>query len=310
MTLLKLTHLVEPIYTGFLHTTRPYDVPANADVADLTHDQDGLVNYTHPARNVQDPYLSAYSAKGLPMDVALGKIDSIDVMGSNHEATVPLWYRLLNCGFRIPASAGTDCFLNRIPSGLPGADRVYVRVDGAFTYEAWITGLKAGRTFVTDGPMLELDVDGHGPGAVLRVASGASVRVRGQVTAQYPLDNVQVVRDGKVVAEAKAVGDRLSAQVEQLVMIERSGWVALRASGPAHPDQPGSSVFGHTSAVYIEVMGRPADAREDATYFVAWVDRLAALIRQRDRVPARSRAHVESQLAAARAVYEKMLAKP
>ena len=91
------------------------------------------------------------------MDAALGKVDSIDVMGSNHAAALPLWYRLLNCGFRIPASAGTDCFLNRIPSRLPGADRVYVHIDGAFTYEKWIEGLKAGRTFVTNGPMLEFE---------------------------------------------------------------------------------------------------------------------------------------------------------
>jgi hypothetical protein len=62
-----------------------------------------------------DPYHGPYTAKELPVDVALGKVDSIDVMGSNHEANLPLWYRLLNCGFRIPASAGTDCFLNRIP---------------------------------------------------------------------------------------------------------------------------------------------------------------------------------------------------
>jgi len=310
MTLLQLKHLVEPIDTGFPHTTQPYDVPTNADVADLTHDEDGLVNYTHPARNVSDPYLSAYAAKGLPMDVALGKVDSIDVMGANHEATAPLWYRLLNCGFRIPASAGTDCFLNRIPSRLPGADRVYVRVERAFTYEGWVEGLKAGRTFVTNGPMLEFNADGHTPGETARVSSGASLRVRGRATSQYPLDSVQVIRDGKVVAEAKAAGDRLSAEVEQLVTVERSGWVALRASGPSHADQPDSSVFGHTSPVYIEVPGRPVDAREDAAYFIAWVDRLAAQIRQRDRVPARSREHVESQLAAARTVYEKMLAKP
>ena len=178
MTLLNLKHLVEPIDTGFLHTTQPLDVPTNADVADLTHDEGGLVNYTHPAQNLNDPYLGAYSAKALPMDVALGKIDSVDVMGTNHEATLPLWYRLLNCGFRIPASAGTDCFLNRIPSRLPGSDRVYVKVDGAFTYEEWIEGLKAGRTFVTNGPMLEFTADGHAPGEPVQVGAGAGLRVR------------------------------------------------------------------------------------------------------------------------------------
>src|SRR4051794_433033 len=114
------------------------------------------------------------------MDVALGKIDSVDVMGTNNEAALPLWYRLPNCGFRIPASAGTDCFLNRIPSRLPSSDRAYVKVDGAFTYEEWIKGLKAGRTFVTNGPMLELTADGHAPGEPVHVGAGAGLRVRGR----------------------------------------------------------------------------------------------------------------------------------
>jgi hypothetical protein len=311
MTLLNLKHLVEPIDTGFLHTTHPDDVPTNADVADLTHDEGGHANYTHPAQNVNDPYLGAYTAKALPMDVALGKVDSVDVMGSNHEANLPLWYRLLNCGFRIPASAGTDCFLNRIPSRLPGSDRAYVKVEGAFSYEEWIKGLKAGRTFVTNGPMLGFTADGHDPGATIQVGAGAGVRVRGRVTSQYPLDRIEVIHNGRVVVEAKASGDRLSAEVEHVVNFERSGWVAARASGPFHRDQPNNgSVFGHTSAVYVEVAGRPADAREDAVYFLAWIDRLAGDIRRRDRVPSRSRAHVESQLAAARAVYQKMLATP
>jgi hypothetical protein len=310
MTLLKLTHLVEPIDTGFLHTTYPYDVPTNADVADLTHDENGLVNYTHPARDVRDPYLGAYTAKALPMDVALGKVDSMDVMGSSHEATVPLWYRLLNCGFRIPASAGTDCFLNRIPSRLPGSDRAYVRVDGAFTYEGWVAGLRAGRSFVTNGPMFEFDADGHGPGETVRAGHGTSLRVRGRVTSQYPLDRAEIVRNGKVVAETRASGDRRSIELEQLVTFERSGWVALRASGPPHRDGPGPSMFGHASAVYVDVAGRPVDSHEDAAYFVAWVDRLAAQVRQRDRVPSRTRQHVEAQLTSARVVYEKMLAKP
>ena len=91
----------------------------NADTADRTHRQGGLVNYTHAAYEPKDPYLGAYTAKGLPVDVALGKIDTMD-LNNGYVAAVPLWYRLLNCGFRLPPSAGTDCFLNRVMSRLPG----------------------------------------------------------------------------------------------------------------------------------------------------------------------------------------------
>lgn len=306
MTLLNLKHIVEPIYTGFQNTSQPWDAPSNSDVADLTHDQNGLVNYTHPAQNVPDPYITAYSAKAMPMDVALGKIDSLDAMGANHEATVPLWYRLLNCGFRLPASAGTDCFLNRIPSRLPGSDRVYVRVEGAFSYERWIENLKAGRTFVTSGPMLELSAEGHSLGDLVRVPDGGTLRVSGKASSQFPLDRLELVRNGRVIAEAKSTGDRLSIAVEQAIPVDQSGWIALRVYGLPHRDQPGGPVFAHTSPIYLQVPGKPLDSREDAAYFLTWIDRLSADLRRRDRVPARSRAHVESQLAAAREVYEKL----
>jgi TolB protein len=309
-TLVNLKSLVEPIYTGFRGTTRPWDAPSNADVADLTRDEGGLFNYAHPVQSLDDPYVGAYTAKALPMDVALGKVDSMDVMGTNYVANLPVWYRLMNCGFRIPASAGTDCFLNRIASRLPGADRVYVRIDGSFSYEKWIEGLKAGRTFVTNGPILELDAEGVGPGETSRVLPGGRLRIRGRATSQYPLERLELIRDGRVVAEAKASGDRLSVVIETALPVERSGWVALRASGPPHPDQPDGSVFAHTGAIRIEVPGRPVDARDDAAYFLAWIDRLAADVRARDRIPPRVRPHVEAQIAKARAVFETMRRTP
>jgi hypothetical protein len=308
MTLLNLEHLVEPIYTGFLHTSQPWDAPSNADVADLTHDQDGLVNYTHPAQPVEDPYAGPYSAKAMPMDVALGKIDSMDVMGSNHEANLPVWYHMLNCGLRIPASAGTDCFLNRIPSRLPGSDRAYVRIEGEFSYKRWIEGLKAGRTFVTNGPMLELTVNGQPLGTTVRAEPGSSLDIKGRASAAYPLDHIELIQSGSVaaVARAEARGKSLTIALDASLPVERSGWVALRAFGPPHPDAPRGPAFAHTSANFIEVPGKPADARADAAYFLAWLDRLAADIHHRDRIPSRSRPHIEAQLAEARKFYEKL----
>ena len=307
MTLLNLKQLVEPIFTGFAQTTHPHDHPTNADVADLTHDQDAHVNYTHPAHNVQDPYLSAYSAKALPLDVALGKVDSIDVMGLNHVATMPLWYRLLNCGFRVPASAGTDCFLNRVRSRLPGQDRVYVRVEGGFSYERWIENLKAGRTFVTNGPMLDFTVNGKLAGDVVAPDNKGNVRVRGRAVSQYPLNRVEIIYNGEVIANAELDDPSLEVEIDRSLPIPRSGWIALRAGGPNHADQPAGTVFSHTSAVYVEVPGKPINAREHAEYFINWIERLRTDVRRRNRIPSRHQVHVESQIAAAREVFNKLL---
>ena len=146
MTLIDLKHLVEPIFTGFKDTTNPWDVPTNADIAERTHHQHGAVSYTHPANNPESPYDGAYSAKGLPVDAALGRIDTLDVMGFGYEASLRLWYRLLNCGFRLPAAAGTDCFLNRINSYPPGWGRAYVQLTNGLAYKGWVEGQRAGRS--------------------------------------------------------------------------------------------------------------------------------------------------------------------
>jgi hypothetical protein len=306
MTLVSLSQLVEPIFTGFKDTTNPWDIPTNSDIADRTHLQKGLVNYTHSAQNPDDPYAGAYTAKGIPVDVALGKIDTID-LNASYAGTVPLWYRLLNCGFHLPASAGTDCFLNRIRSQLPGASRVYVKIDGDFSYSAWIANLRAGRSFVTNGPMLEIAVESQGPGNTVRLAAPREVKVVGRASSQFPLDQTEVVFNGKVIANAMLASDKLSAKFETSVNIPRSGWISLRARGPGHPDHTGGTLEAHTSPVYVEVAGKPAASREDAEYFLKWIERLSLFLRLRDRVPgAELKQHVESQLEAARAAYLKI----
>jgi hypothetical protein len=294
LTLVNLKQLVEPIFTGFLDTTNPWDVPTNSDAMDHTHLQGGHVNYTHPAANVADPYFSAYSGKSLPVDVALGKVDSVDI-NQNYDATVPFWHRLLNCGFRIPASGGTDCFLNRIQSGLPGSSRAYVKVDGDFSYEGWIRGLKAGRTFVTNGPMLDFEA-----GRTIQGPLNGSVRAA--ATSQVPIDRFELVVNGKVVSSGTIAADRLSATIDQPLILEMSGWYGVRVYAGRQQ--------AHSSPVYVEVPGAPAGSKADAEYFLAWIDRLEAQLKKRDRVPSEELTkHVADQLNAARAVYRAIAAR-
>lgn len=305
LTLLNLKRLVEPIFTGFFNTTHPHDYPTNAVIADHVHDQGGHVNYTHPAQNVRDPYLSAYSAKALPVDAALGKVDSIDVLGSHHEANLPLWYRLLNCGFRLSASAGTDCFLNRIPGRLPGEDRVYVKVEGTFDYPRWIRALRAGRTFVTNGPMLEFSVEDQLPGGIVQLEQPGEIRIQGRVVSQYLLDRMEIVYNARSVFSVPLEGG-LRASFETRLPALHTGWVALRASGPPHPDQPRGTLFAHSGPVYLQIRGNPVKAREDAAYFLHWIDRLEQDLQARQRVPSRHRGEVEEQLSRARAVFRSL----
>ncbi len=196
-TILYWQQVVEPVFTGFKDTTNPYDIPSMSEIAWKTHRQGGLVNYTHPASLMDDLYRGAYSAKGLPVFAALGKIDTMDVMGSGDRPSTALYHRLLNCGIRLAASAGTDCFLNRIRSWLPGGERAYVKISGPLTYERWIAGLRAGKSFVTNGPMLDLTVNDKSIGEALNVFTRGEghveLKVRASVSSQFLLDRVEVL---------------------------------------------------------------------------------------------------------------------
>lgn len=307
MTLVNLTRVVEPVFTGFKDTTNPWDIPTNSDIADKTRLQKGLVNYTHGAQNPGDPYAGAYTGKGIPVDVALGKIDTLD-LNASYAGTVPLWYRLLNCGFRLSPSAGTDCFLNRIRSRLPGADRVYVKIDGPFDYGAWIDGLRAGRSFVSSGPMLELTVDDRLPGDTLRLSSPREVRIVARATSQFPLNRVEVIYNGRVAASGKTDRNNgLDVPIDTGVSVPRSGWISLRAIGNTHPDHSGGPLEAHMAPVYIDVAGKPTVSREDAEYFLQWIDRISLALRLRDRVPSPElKRHVTAQLEAARDIYARI----
>lgn len=305
LTLGSLSQLVEPIFTGFKDTTNPWDVPTNADIADQTRAQQGMVSYTHPAANPDSPYDSAYSAKGLPVDAALGRIDTLDVMGFGYAASLRLWYRLLNCGFRIPAAAGTDVFLNRITSYPPGWGRCYVKVTNDLTYASWMSGQKAGRSFVTTGPMLEWSADGREPGDSLRFDAPRKVRVRVRAVSQFALKSLELIFNGDVISTNAARQSERELVLDQEVKLDRGGWISVRCASANSSFPGGQTLTAHGNPIYVEMPRSPPDSRPDAEYFLAWIDRLDADLKKRGRTPGRLD-HVKMQLEAARAVYRRL----
>ncbi|PYI83337.1 MAG: hypothetical protein DME26_15120, partial [Verrucomicrobia bacterium] len=277
----------------------------NADIAEQTRAQRGSVSYTHPAASIDAPYDGAYAARGWPVDAALGRIDTADVMGPGYAASVRLWYRLLNCGFRFPATAGTDVFLNRVLSYPPGWGRAYVRLTNGLNYTDWIHGQQAGRTFVTTGPMLEFSAESREAGDTLRFDEPRSVRVQARAWSQYSLANLEVVVNGQAVLTNKPGGNPREITLDADVKLERTGWLAVRCTGAQSSNQSGQNLDAHSSPIYIEIAGHPLEARADAEYFLKWIDRLDADVTKRNRVPAGLRA-VKMQLDAAREVYRKL----
>ncbi|HEX5478746.1 MAG TPA: CehA/McbA family metallohydrolase [Dehalococcoidia bacterium] len=304
MCLVGIPSLVEPVFTGVPFSTHDHDWPPNAAIASSAREIDGTVTYAHPLlygggldldrvfgepRNVE--------AKELPVDAALGRIDAVDILsypGSN-AAVTELWYRLLNCGLKLAATAGTDAFMNvvdstellafdtRAFSNPPGGQRAFVRIEGEFTGESWCAGVRRGETFVTNGPMIDFNVDGARIGSELRVERGATVRIEASAGSWLPMQRLEIVTNGEVVASAEATYEGRFAHVEHELRIDESCWIAARVVGDAHELVMDESLYAHTSPIYVLAHGAPIARPDDAAYFVAWIDRLIETVRAHGR---------------------------
>lgn len=62
-----------------------------------------------------------------------------------------LYYRMLNCGVRLPLIGGTDKMSAARPVG--SVARTYAKVD-AWSHDGLMTAIANGNTFVTNGPLL------------------------------------------------------------------------------------------------------------------------------------------------------------
>lgn len=278
-------HLVLPGYAAYANTATASLSPTNADVADQGHAQGGLAGYVHPFDSDPDPSDTAHPLTAeFPVDVALGKVDYYEALGfvDDPMATARAWYRILNCGFRIPAGAGTDAMANFASlRGPVGMNRVYVHSGTQLDYHRFLDSLKAGRSFATNGPLLEFAIGGRGAGQVLSLPAGAhEVIARISLRSNVAIDHLEIIGNGEVVREIPLTGARTSARLTVELPVRRSGWYLLRARGdralyPVLDLYP----YATTSPVYVTVGGQPIRSAADAEYFARWVDRLVEGVR-------------------------------
>lgn len=264
-------HLLLPDYTAYPHTAAASPFPDNATVADWAHAQGALVGYVHPFDEVPDPTKEAKWTHALPIDLALGKVGYLEIVGfSDHRATAEVWYRLLNLGFRLPAAGGTDAMANHASlRGPVGLNRTFADTGGRTDADAFLGALKAGRTLATNAPLLGLSVEGAGPGGT--VPGGHPVAVKVWLRSFVPVTHLELVANGTVVHRFPLKdGTRFDGEV---TLPAAPGWMVLRAwSATPHPLLQDLYPYGTTSPVYLS--GTAPKDPASARYFLGWIDKV------------------------------------
>jgi hypothetical protein len=242
--------MLRPLSIGEVYANSPDAWPYPHVLFQRGHELGATVGYAHFDGN--QPHSS------LLMDLALGSIDFIEVFqfGILQDER---WYELLNAGLRVTGIAGSDFPVplnNRKPwpRSIPllGPERTMVKAaPGRSAYESWAAGVRAGRASITNGPLVELTVNGQEPGAVLDapVAEG-----RARVVFHRPIEKLEIIANGRVVAARAGDGAATELTLPFRVETPDSTWIAARVSSPKIENEP--DIRAHTNPVYVLRGGR------------------------------------------------------
>jgi hypothetical protein len=287
----------------------PYDYPLNTMAAMEARKQGGFVSYVHPIGGLMnDVFDTALGAKEAPVTAALGAMDAIDVLPYG-EAAYEMWYRLLNCGFKVLPGAGTDVFTNwRGINNIPGGSRQYVEVGAAMSWDRWLARYREGRVFVTNGPLVSFSINGQQPGSEIRVPAGQpwSARLTAEFSAQVPLEAVEIIQNGKVIERREG-----TLRVEKDITVDRSSWFAVRARGKPARGIVGGVPRAHSNAIFVRVGDRGVLVREDVELMIRWIERFWNILEERNNLgPGENRARARKMVDEALAHYRGKLTGP
>jgi len=225
----------------------------NFDSQALIHALGGLVAYTHPCRwgwgtwggkgiyPVEVGKFISNLAEELPYDTVVGPTyDAMDILmqswdRENYREAQELWFLLLNKGYRMPGTASTDASFDSSGHALPGIVRVYTRIEGPPSIAAIARAMKAGRNFVTSGPLLLLDIGGHPAGDVVHISQPSDFRVRLEAwpsgAVGEHLTKVELIRNGEIVRVFPVSNGKREFTSELSIHEKGTAWYIARCFG-------------------------------------------------------------------------------
>ena len=188
-----------------------------------------------------------------------------------------IYYRLLDCGLRIPPSAGSASGVLPNPVGY---NRVYVYCGDELTYEKWFEGLRAGQVVVTNGPLLRPHVNGKLPGHVFYAEEGETVELETTLSLSLrdKVEYLEIIKNGKVAKEFRLADYAKSGGRLPKLRFDHSGWMLVRAI----TNNQETFRFASTGPYYVQIGQQPRISRMAAKFFNDWVEERARRLKLDD----------------------------
>lgn len=218
-----------------------------------------------------------------------------------------IYWQLLNCGLRMAPLGGSGSQLTKHPVGY---SRTYVHSPASLdtspagtpiTSEDWWAGALAGRSTVTNGPLLRPRFGGELPGHVFQARTGEALEFQMELNlaTRDPVDYLEVIHNGTIVYNARLDEFAKAGGMIPKLRIEESGWVLVRVV-TAHTDHWRAAV---SAPWYIEFDGKPRIERAAVQFFQDWLSEREATL---GKLPANERAAHAPYIRAAREYWQSL----
>jgi len=222
-------------------------------------------------------------AQAIYSDFVQKNIDAVELLQFGIYRGIELadWYRMLNIGYRFPCTGASDYPACR----KLGDCQTYVYSKEQPSFAVWLQGMAEGRSFVTTGPMLLLEVDGERPGSIIHKTGAGPhrLRVRVQTTCEVaPIQHIQLIVNGNIVHEKTLLPSEAQGRWtvwEHSLELTQSSWIAARAFGQAPSGAPDAEA--HTNPVYVYLDGKAPYDRNALDQLVGRIDHQMYMHRKR-----------------------------
>ncbi|MBI3469700.1 MAG: CehA/McbA family metallohydrolase, partial [Planctomycetes bacterium] len=250
--LLGIKELVQPVSIGYGISRKHPDAPVIRAGIDTAHEQGGTAIWCHNNWGFED----------VP-NWLTGKLDAQNIFdGGSHGNYADSFYHYLNAGLRVPFSTGTDWFIYDFA-------RAYAHVEGELTPESWLAALRAGRTFISNGPLLEFRVNASEPGDTVGLEQAGELSIIASARGRLAFGQLELIRNGRVVetAGAQVRDGHYEATLNLKLPVSESCWLAARITTTGK-NEYGQPLFAHTSPVYVTLNGRAVRLDRDIQFLL------------------------------------------
>jgi hypothetical protein len=287
-------------------------------------DQSAIPNPKAAIQIARTPY-----AWNLPVWLASGKLDAIELINNHslrddtldHEKdgrprdrslypshndngrwSETVYYHVLNCGLRIPPVAGSGSGENDSPVG---TNRVYVYCGDEYSEETWWDGIKGGRVFVTNGPLLRPMVGGQPPGHVFYLSGDSlELEIGLNLATRVPVEYLQIVKNGAVEAEVRLADWKKKKGRLPTINFDKSGWFLVRAI----TNNRKVYQFASSGPYYVDKADTRHISRQSVQFFLDWIDAAKDRVVQMQKLSGAKRKALLADQDAARKFFEELLA--